>query len=371
MNLVVVKRRPATDDVFELHPLVRRFIWKLFTKRERTLFIDEITRIYRRFISNHRVQLQEHPTFTVLQYWSHTAELDLAAGRIGTAVTTLLEAGEAFAASGYPREFGRTARLLLNSFDWVSDHGKYKQFDALFSLHVENLCYLGEWTEAERLLDRFGLTVVEKDARYILYCRSRCHCRWTQGQFTEALKWGRTGRALKEASDVDTQYDVSHNLALAERDAGEPELALSFFLAGRKLEEVTDPDELDEERGGPHYGNIGRCLHFMGQIDLALVCYQKSALLIEKRHKHQHVLNQGYIRRWIGELLLARKNYRLVAVFLEAARLKWLQVSPPKAADVIAIRRQLGAQLPDVSGTSEEEVERMCLDWISGRISDA
>jgi tetratricopeptide (TPR) repeat protein len=371
MNLVVVKRRPAMSDVFELHPIVRQFIWKLFTKRERTLFIDEITKVYRRFISSHKVQLEEHPNFTVLQYWTHTAELDLAAGRIGTAVTTLLEAGEAFAASGYPREFSRTARLLLNSFDWVSDHSKYKGFDLLFSLHVDNLSHLGEWSEAERLLDRFELSVAEKDARYILYCNLKCHCKWTQGQFADALKWARIGQDLKRASDVDTQYDVSHNLALAERDAGEPELAINFFLAGRELEEVLDPDELAEEKGGPHYGNIGRCLHFMGQVDSALICYQKSALLIEKQQKHQYVLNQGYIRRWIGELLLARKNYKLAAVFLEAARLKWVLVSPPKAADIVAIKRQLSGQVPDLSEMSKDTVERLCLDWISGRVTDA
>jgi hypothetical protein len=163
MNLIVVKRRPTTPDVFELHPLVRQFIWRRFTKRERSSFIDEITKGYRRFISCHKAQLEEHPTFTVLQYWTHTAELDVTAGRIATAITTLLEAGEAFAASGYPREFGRTVRLLLNSFDWVADHSRYKGFDTLFSLHVENLCHLGERSEAERLLDRFELSVVEKD----------------------------------------------------------------------------------------------------------------------------------------------------------------------------------------------------------------
>jgi len=55
-------------------------------------------------------------------------------------------------------------------------------------------------------------------------------------------------------------------LALAERDAGHPEAALPVFLDGRAQSEVIDAEELDETRGGEHYGNIGRCLHFMGRL---------------------------------------------------------------------------------------------------------
>ena len=164
---------------------------------------------------------------------------------------------------------------------------------------------------------------------------------------------------------------MSHHLALAERDAGRPELALPFFLHGQKLEDVLDAEELDEDRGGPHYGNIGRCLHFMGQVDSALICYQKSALLLEKDAVNDRLLNQGYIRRWIGELLLARKEHKLAGIFLEAARLKWEQVSPPKAAQIVNLQRQLGDHLVDLSSMSKHSIEKTILDWISGRSNDA
>jgi len=371
MNLVVVKRRPTTTDVFELHPLVRQFIRQRFSGSERSSFIEEIIKAYRRFISTHRFQLAEYPTFTTLQYWTHTAELDIAAGRIADAILTLLEAGDAFQASGYSREFCRTARLLLGSFDWISEHARYKGFDTLFHIQIHNLCHLGEWAEAEDLLDKFELTVVERDARYIFYCNLKCFSKWVRGEFTEAIKWGNVGQALKKDSNVDTKFDVSHYLALAERDAGRPDKALEVFLQGRRLEEVLDPEELDEDKGGAHYGNVGRCLHFMGQIDSALICYQKSALLVEKDSKNERVLNQGYIRRWIGELLLARNEHRLAGTFLEAARLKWEQVSPPKAAQIAVLQRQLDSQLIVSSGMSKQAIEKSFLDWISGRSYDA
>ena len=106
---------------------------------------------------------------------------------------------------------------------------------------------------------------------------------------------------------------------------------------------------------------------YLGQIDSALVCYQKSALLIEKNSESERVINQGYIRRWIGELLLARGENERAGLFLRAAKLKWEQVSPPKAAQVSDVLLQLGSQIPDVSNLSNQAIERECLDRIAGR----
>ena len=242
----------------------------------------------------------------------------------------------------------------------------------IFRTHVVNLEELGEHAEADNLLEMFEMTVMDRDSRYILYCEMKCHCKWLRGQFADAVKWGKKGHTLKTSSNVDTDFEVSHSLALAERDSGQPELALPIFLEGRTLAEVVDPEELDEKKNGAYYGNIGRCMHFMGQIDSALACYQKSALLIEKDPEHEHVINQGYIRRWIGEVLIARNQYKLAAAFLEAARLKWEQVSPPKAAQVAMLQRQIENQVPRSTETSaSDDVERLFQDWISGRHMDA
>jgi tetratricopeptide (TPR) repeat protein len=217
----------------------------------------------------------------------------------------------------------------------------------------------------------YQMSVSERDSRYILYCEMKCHVKWIRGEFADAVRWGQRGMTLKKsASNVATQFEVSHALALAERDAGRPERALQIFLSGRVLSEVIDPEELDENRHGSHYGNIGRCLHFMGRIDDALICYQKSALLIEKAPKSEHVINQGYIRRWIGELLFARKHFKLASIFLEAARLKWVDLSPTMANEVAVLQNQLSEQLPPVENLPHEDLERKCRDWILGRSVD-
>jgi tetratricopeptide (TPR) repeat protein len=198
----------------------------------------------------------------------------------------------------------------------------------------------------------------------------RCYSKWSRGDFATAVKWGKIGEDLKTSSGVDTTYDVSHNLALAQRDAGRPEVALQIFLFGRGLSEVVDPKELDEKRNGAYYGNIGRCLHLMGQVDSALACYQKSALLLE-RARVEHVINQGYIRSWVAELLVARQQITLAYVFYRAAYLKWHQAAPPRANRVKELAQQFRDRVKESIELEDSTVDGVWVDWTLGENVDA
>ena len=371
LNLVVVKRPPNAPEVLELHPLVRRFVRQNFRRDEQISFINVIIGVYKRLIGAHRAQLGERPTLSILQYWTQNVELDVAAGKTADAFLTLVEATDAYMSSAYSREYCRTARLLLDSVNWVADHGKYRAFEGVFGAQVRILSYLGEHAEVDALLDGYDRTFVNKDARYINYCEMRSFSKWVRGRFSEASEWGRIGDELKKSSGVDTVHDVSHTLALALRDGGKPEEALPILLGGRQLSDVIDPEELDEKRGGAYYGNIGRCLHFMGQIDTALICYQKSALLVEKELAGEYILNQGYIRLWIAELLVARGQLRLAYVFSRASFLKWEHVYPAKGSTATQLADQIGKRLSQRGQFDDVKFERICLDWILGRSIDA
>jgi tetratricopeptide (TPR) repeat protein len=220
------------------------------------------------------------------------------------------------------------------------------------------------------MLDLYERTVSDRDVRYILYCEMRCYSYWFRGDFEAAIEWGKKGEHLK-SSGVDTGRSVAHTLALAERDGGRPESALPVFLEGRSLSEVIDPDELDQERHGHYYGNVGRCLHYMGQIDSALVCYQKSALLIEQDPISENVVHAAYIRTWIAELLEARGQFKLAYVFFRAAQRKWELASPPRAATARLRCEQIAAQFAAYRHIDDSTVEKTCRDWILGRSLDA
>ena len=347
LNLVVVKQRTNASDLLELHPLVRQFILRNFSRRERTAFIKAIIKVYKRFMGNYQSELSERPPLSTLQYWTQNAQLEINAGNYVNAFSSLAAVASAFLNSAYTREFSRMARILLSSVNWVADHQKFGEFERVFKTHKENLSYLGEYAEVESLLNMYERTIIEKDARYINYCEMRCHSKWVRGQFSEAVEWGKRGQALKNISGVDTEYEVDHTLALAERDGGQPEAALPVFLKGQSLSDTTDPRKLDEELGGAHYGNIGRCLAFMGQVDAALICYQKSALLIEKAPDMEHAMNQGYIRTWIGELLVGRGQPRLAEIFFRAAYLKWQNVAPLKASKIMLLANHVRARISE------------------------
>jgi tetratricopeptide (TPR) repeat protein len=172
------------------------------------------------------------------------------------------------------------------------------------------------------------------------------------------------------STGVDLTFVVDHNYALALRDSGHPEEALPIFLDGRILLGVIDPHELEEARTGDYYGNIGRCLHLMGQIDQALVCYQKSALLLEKA-TGAYVTNQGFIRGWIAELLVARNQLSLAYAFYRAAYRKWERTAPPRAAIAEQLAMRLKNRLEGSKKPDDESAERLFLDWILGKHLDA
>ena len=366
---MVVKKRSQAPDLLELHPLVRGFIRQSFSETERMGFINRVIKVYQRFMGINRKQLEYRPSLQFLQNWTQSAELDVYARRFEDAFSALGEVCGTFIGSAYPREFTRTARLLLDRIDWVAEYPRFAAFDLVFRTQVMLLDDLGQHAEADGLLERYELTVPDKDARYINYCDIRCYSKWVRGEFSMAVKWGNIGKNLM-SSGVDTKYDVSHNLALAERDAGRPEAALSVFLSGRHLSEITNPKELDERRGGHYYGNIGRCLHLMGQVDSALVCYQKSALLLEKA-RLEHTINQGFIRAWVAELLVARQQITLAYVFYRAAYLKWRQASPPRAAQVKQVAQQFKDRISESADTDDSSVEGMWIDWTLGENVDA
>jgi tetratricopeptide (TPR) repeat protein len=369
LNLVVVKSRHGSEDVIELHPLIREFIRTSFPKTDRLSFIDAIVSFYSKVITLYRGEIKQRPTLSILKNWTENAELNIEAGRYQNAFDGLVEVRHLFSVGDFPGEFARVAKLLFSHVNW-GDHDSYRHFDDVFDTYFEILVKLGRTTEYEIAINKYESTVPSKTARYVNFCYLQTYRYWASTDYNLAIEWGMKGKELKDGSNVDTRHSTDHHLALARREAGQIDPALTFLLAGRKLEEVIDPDELEESRGGHHYGNIGRCLHLMGQIEPALVCYKKSAILIERQQEINHVENKAFVRQWIGELLIMKDEFCHAKTFLEASKAKWELVSPPRVAEVeralLSIQPKTGS-CPMISGAN---IERFCIAWIFGRDSD-
>jgi hypothetical protein len=104
----------------------------------------------------------------------------------------------------------------------------------------------------------------------------------------------------------------------------------------------------------------------MGQIDPALICYRKSALLLQKDRK-PHVENQGFVRKWIGELLLAKGDVCSAKTFFQAARSKWRFVSPQRALDVDEQLKAIENETQNCPALNNSNSERYFLAWINER----
>ena len=356
LSLLVVKPLNGGQELIELHPLVRAFVRRNFPKPERDWFIHAILNAYKAFFGLHRLDLVNRPPTATIDHWSEGAELHISAGEHVDACACLHEIADVVQQIGSPTEFVRVTRLLFQNSEWAT-LAKAEHFDGVISTYIELQALAGEIDDCTEAFEGYESTLQGKDARYINYCDLRCYMHWVNGDYLTAIKWGAEGVHLKEKSNVDTEFDCSHNLALAQRDAGVIDPALEYFLRGKKLSEVVEDKQGNDALGGAFYGNVGRCLHLMGQIDPALSCYKKSASLLETS-EDANLENRAYIRQWVGEVLVSKGALTTGLTFLQAARQKWSVLSPPKATMIDRVMRDVVGDRVYAADTDEFNEKR-------------
>jgi len=365
LDLIVVKSPTNKADTVELHPLVREFVRRQFSQSERSPYISAIILFFDQIIVKFRPTLSSEISYSVLENWTNKAELLMNSGQYVEALAVLHEARFALLRAGYTEEFVRLAVTCFGDIDpgeaALTDSSIY---DDVYKDFTEALSQLGRYEEAEDYITRFEKTVNPGTARHVAVCQMWTYFYWTRGNFDRAKEWGKRGVEFKSNNNLDTRHDCAHDLALAQRDSGEVEDALKFFLQGTPIDEVTDPQMIDKERGPSYYGNIGRCLFFKGDDDKALICYIKSAWSLEQANSELVLLNQGWAALWIGELFERKKNWQLAYVCYRRAANKWRLVSPPRAEKALQAAAKV-AQHASVESFEDWQVEREFFDWLN------
>lgn len=331
MNLIETKGA-AGGLLLELHPIIRQFVRTEFPRSERERVLARILNVFDKLIGRYRNLLPKQPSRAILEPWIQKAELQINFGRFDEAVQTIQEAASPLLSRGFPEELIRLGRKLLLAIDWPEACTSFKNFDSVFKVIINTFIQFGEYEEARKFLKQYEQGIPGKSAQYINYCDLCCYESWYQGEFEKAIYWGEQGESLKELGKVDTRFSTNHNLALARRDSGKIEKALVHFLGGKSIEEVTAPGEVDKDKQAPFYGNIGRCLFLGGDVERALVCYRKSAEILEADSGYDSKLNKGYARYWIGEALEHQgRDIDLAYCAYRAALEQWANISPPRA----------------------------------------
>ncbi len=350
LDLVVVKSPQNAIDTIELHPLVREFVRRQYSQSERMPYIGAIIAFLNDTIAILRPNLRSEMSYAILQNWTTKVDLLTNSGNYIDAILVLEEARVPLQVKGYSEEFIRLAIGVLSIVDWADlALADSKGFEDIFKSLVDELDQMGRFSESDEFINRFESIVAGATSKYVLLCEMRCHHYWCMGDFELAKEWGRRGVELKKNSSIDTRHDCGHDLALAQRDSGEIDPAVEYFLHGTSLEDSISTVDFDKSRAGAFYGNIGRSLHFKGDTDNALTCLVKAAWLIERESNAQKHVNVGWASMWLGEILEEKELYDDAYACYRRASIKWEFVSPFRAERAQAAAKKIESMISSSS----------------------
>ncbi len=340
-----------------------------FDPTERHRYIISILGVLEKAITKIGKKIHNDSPFSLVEKWTSKVELSINCGRFGDALAALDGVGSSPLRRGYSEEFARLAQSIFAKLEWTDELANDQNHDEVFDDLVRVLTQLGRFSEADEYIHRFEDTITGKTARYICLCNMRCYSYWYRKDFDLAKEWGKKGSELKGVGRLDTRHDCLHNLALAQRDSGEVDVALPYFLQGQDLQTVLAAASVDEKRSGEYYGNIGRCLWLKNETQGALSCLRKSALLLESSSDGNTLMNQGWAAFWIGEILERQEQFELAILAFRRASVKWRSVAPPlcdSAQDaILRLQRTRNASAHHVP--TDAEVDRIFLRWLGSK----
>ena len=367
-HLIEHRAQETGEPLLSLHPIIREFIRTNFPKKDRERYVGTILQFLDRMISRFKGVLPEAPTHQIMEHWIRKAELHITFERFEDATSTIAQVGPSLCERGYSEDLVRLAVRLFQHINWAEACSSFKDFDDVFETSMTAMIQSGHHATFQ-YLSEFESAIPGKSSQYILLCDLRCYANWHGGNHDSAITWGERGEQLKDGTPVDTRYSTKHNLSLARRDAGLLDTALAGFLGDESLEVVLSPSGPDHKEA-PFFGNIGRCLFFSDRLDDALICFVKSARLLESQQDPSSRLNKGYIRLWFGELLEATSNRDMAAAMYQAASYMWRDNSPPRADQAHAKLKALIHAQPTLETHLHEHewrVEAVYSEWLSNQ----
>lgn len=363
---IIIERTGVSSCMkkYDLHPMVRAFIRDEFPSNiERKRYISMILKHYDNIILVSRNGTKSLST-TVLEELVTKVELELECGDIKSAIHTIEDTSDDFIERGLHEEYIRLAKKAFNLNNWENSswHDDDK-FIKVTDFLIKTMTEVGQHEEVINFLEIFTRHTPAGTSRFISICDLNCYVNWFNHDYDKAIEWGRRGETLKKTSGLDTNYDTSHNLALALRDSGQTDDALKIFLHGLSLEEILKEDHNISKRDASFYGNIGRCVGLNKNNLAALRLYLKSYELLEADSGSRVVLNKGYASFWIAETLYNLGRYSDSYFFAKKALRIWAKRAPLLSCRPENLLEKLKDKVPTkVVGASDTDIEIYCSD---------
>lgn len=367
MSLIVRKEQDGGSELIDLHPLVRSFVRREFPRKDRQSFIsDAIIFVQKRLDRFSKLTGTDIP-FEVLDIWLHKIELYVNFQDYPAAIETLMRVEQKLQARGLHEDIIRLGKRIMQEIDWSFSILTYSKFDNFVSEILHTMVGLDGVQATELWLGKYESAISGRGLHYINLCEIRAYINWFTKNYEDAVHWAELGVTLKQGYDIETPYDCAHTRALALRDSGQAEKALEYFLYGSSVAECLAENQ-DSQRDGVYFGNIGRCLHLMGEVDNALVVYRKVSKLFE--HDGTDALNTGYIRFWVAQIMHQIGRVEDALFFYLLSINKWESVSPFRANEAQLKMEDLisdNPQLESLLGTPIWRAEKRFIEWGRGK----
>lgn len=345
----------------ELHPLVKEFVLTKYPRTERGKFITLFVKYYDQFIYILKPRLNSKLSLQEFQNWTLKIELQINKGDFKPALVALEEVCYSILSAGYSEEYLRVAHRLYDSINWESSiSGEYPYFHSQFNNLTTTLVQMGNFAEAEVLLEKYKKLIPGKSVHYLAYCSEKTYLLWFQEKFEDAIHIGEEGVELLEESNLADNYSLKHNLALAYRDSKAQQnimKALKYFSDEDDIENLESLLKLNKELGGAYYGNVGKCLEYLGKKSQALTCYYFSLKLLINEDYLNTIINIGYACSWIANILIDGDDQENALYFLKYGKNCWEKTSPPQS---ISILEQW--ELIPIADSTKQKIEEMS-EW--------
>lgn len=315
----------TSDNLIELHPLVKEFVITKFSNTDRTKFISLVVEYYNKVIYILRPKLNKDFSIEQFQNWTNKIELDVKNNNFENALISLREITDSIRKAGFKEEFLRICDILFTNLDWQIAHDKeYKYFVSELFSYINTLAFNDQKDIAIDLISKYKNILNGKDLNYIDYCNECSYFYWLIGDFIKSVEIANEGLYLLNDSNFALKSTLLTNKALSLRDSREDEKvleALSIFLGNNNLQELITNDNLQTQ--GHVYGNIGKCQYILGNYSIAKFLYFKS---IEALLKENHLIsdsNLGYAYLWLGQLYYLNNEFSNAAYFYKNSLYVW------------------------------------------------
>lgn len=366
LNLIISKE--GIEHV-ELHPLVREFIKVNYGREEQESYIALYVSYLDGFIILLKNKLGSVLGQDDIDKIIKKIEVLITTDKIQDSINELRLTEGSFQISGFSEEFLRLVDILLSKNIWTlhklsAINGFFEFINCAFTRMVEFGCY----EMFDKYIDKYLSIFSNADSNMILAKSAICHREWISGNFSVAIREGRSASDLIDILGENDKWSGKHRFNLALRDSKiseNIEKALIYFCESDSLENLINEKCVPEKSA--IYGNVGRCLAYLNRINEALFLTSKSyTSLKEGKNNSINKHNLGYASKWIGEILLQKEEFQESLAFYINARNIWKNDMPIEANLIDLSISQMSKTVSEQSIINLEswQITKYCNDWI-------